>query len=511
MNEKQITYPIEDRWTYLWLAIGVVLSLVSVPIGKFGIPLAFWISSVFFIRFMRTQRRWWLAALFIAVATFLTSYLAMPASLGIVRTTSSAGAAILISLLYVADRLMVPRLPGFLATLVFPLGFTALEFINTATNPLGSFGTGVYVQTGNLPLMQLVAISGMWGISFLVAWPSTIINWAWERDFAWMEIRRGLAIYVGILLAVLLFGQLRLMFAPSPENTVRVAGVVAVDYRAELEEINQLVNEDWDGFRQLAKSRHPLYFEATAREAQAGAQIVVWPEMAAQSAREDESELITQAQEVARQLGIYLVMPMLVQNQDGDPYENKMLVFDPEGEIVLEHYKYGGSGMEGNRVDGDGVLRTFTTPFGVVSGVICWDTDYPGNVLQIGRNDVDILLSPSLEFQDLSPLHAHMAMVRAIENGVSVVRVADNGLSAVYDPYGRTLATMDPFTAGERVIVAQVPTASVGTLYPIIGDLFGWLAVAGFIVLIIYGIILGRRAREAQAVMPEEKDLIPAN
>lgn len=57
MNKKQITYPIEDRWSYLWLAIGIVFSLVTVPIGKFGIPLTFWIGSLFFIRFMRTQRR----------------------------------------------------------------------------------------------------------------------------------------------------------------------------------------------------------------------------------------------------------------------------------------------------------------------------------------------------------------------------------------------------------------------------------------------------------------------
>ena len=40
------------------------------------------------------------------------------------------------------------------------------------------------------------------------------------------------------------------------------------------------------------------------------------------------------------------------------------------------------------------------------------------------QHDTDILLSPSMDFQDISPLHAHMAM--------------------------------DHFTVGERVIVAQV-------------------------------------------------------
>jgi apolipoprotein N-acyltransferase len=111
-----------------------------------------------------------------------------------------------------------------------------------------------------------------------------------------------------------------------------------------------------------------------------------------------------------------------------------------------------------------------------------------------------------------------MAQMRAIENGVSVVRVADNGLSAVYDPYGRSLATMDHAhhdgsTTGERVIIAQVPTHGTTTVYPIIGDLFGWLAAAGFVALIVYGIVLGRRARaaEATAKAPGEEDLAPAN
>jgi hypothetical protein len=110
------------------------------------------------------------------------------------------------------------------------------------------------------------AVTGMWGISFLVAWPSTIINWAGEREFAWKEIRRGLAVYGGILLLVLLFGQLRLMFAPSPQDTVRVAGIVAVDFRAEHDELRQLAIEDWEGYRQMTKSRHVLYFNETVRE-----------------------------------------------------------------------------------------------------------------------------------------------------------------------------------------------------------------------------------------------------
>ncbi len=148
---------------------------------------------------------------------------------------------------------------------------------------------------------------------------------------------------------------------------------------------------------------------------------------------------------------------------------------------------------------GDGVLRTVETPYGTLSGVICWDTDFPTVVSQAGRNGTDILLSPSLDFRSIDPMHAQMAVFRAIENGVSVVRQSDNALSIVADPYGRTLAAVDHFTASERVTVAQVPTQGVFTVYSVIGDLFGWLAVLGFVAIIVLTLVRRWRARRAAA------------
>jgi len=82
--------------------------------------------------------------------------------------------------------------------------------------------------------------------------------------------------------------------------------------------------------------------------------------------------------------------------------------------------------------------------------------------------------------------------------------VADNGLSIVTDPFGRTIAAVDHFTTSDRVIVAQVPSQGVFTLYPLIGDLFGWLAVVGFVVIIILAVVQGRRAKQAAVAAPPE-------
>lgn len=126
--------------------------------------------------------------------------------------------------------------------------------------------------------------------------------------------------------------------------------------------------------------------------------------------------------------------------------------------------------------------------------MICWDADFPATIRQAGRNGTDLLLVPSNDFREIDPMHTQMAVFRAIENGVSLVRQASNGLSIATDPYGRVLAAMDHFTASDRVMVAQVPTQGVSTIYAVIGDLFGWLAVIGFVGMIVWAVVQRRRA-----------------
>lgn len=500
MNEQRVEYPIEDRWTYLWLLLSVALGTISISIGNWVIPVAAWIGGVFTLRFMHGVRRAWVGYLLLAVATAVTALIALPDILGPLTVSVVIASAVVVPLAPLADRLLGPRLPGISATLVYPLAYTALEFINNLTNPLGTYGTQSYAILDNLPLLQLASIGGLWVLSFLMGWFASIVVWLWDRDFAPSYLRRALLVYGGIMLLALFYGQARLWFAPSPAETVRVAGIVPVDFRATHPDWVQAMNEDWPRFRQMSAERADLFFQETVREARAGARLVVWPEFGITVPAEDEAALLARAREVARAENVYLAMGLATMYPDETPYEQKLVVVDPNGKIVLEHFKYGGAVFEAGRFVGDGVLRTAETPFGVLSGIICWDTDFPGTVLQAGRKDVDILLSPAAEYEVVGPMHAQMATLRAIENGVSMVRVAYNGISVITDPYGRVLAKMDFFTGGEHVIVAQVPTAGVTTIYPIIGDLFGWLSIAGFAVLTVWAII--RRRQAATAVEP---------
>ena len=507
MNKKSVTYPISDRYSFLWLIIGTLLSFF------WGLPLAVWLSPIFMLRFMRSQKTW-RGYLLVALASFavlgVTLRAMLPMPLPVYLVTILIMAFTTGSIPFLADRLLVSRLPGFVSTLIFPVAVTTMDYIGAISNPAGSLGAQAYAQYGNLAFMQLAALTGMWGITFLVNWLGPIVNWAWERQFNWSEIKRGVAVFIAILLLVIFYGSARLAYAADVQDSVRIHGITEVGMGEMWGEMNRIKQQEegWEAMRQISAEHQDRYLMGTVREAQAGADLVHWPEMAFMLAKEDEADFLARAQKIAREQGIYISIPVgTVYKGDSSPWENKLFLVDPSGEIVIEHYKYGNAAAEGFK-PGSGVLQTVETHFGTLSALICNDTNHQDIVTQAGRNGTDILLSPAFEFRGIVPIHAYMAAFRAIENGTTIVRQADDGLSVVIDPYGRTLAEMNHYTTDEHVTIAQVPAnGSVFTIYPLIGDLFAWLAVAAFVAFIAYGIILKRR--EKSVAQQEEEEPIP--
>ncbi|MEZ4729063.1 MAG: hypothetical protein R3E79_18165 [Caldilineaceae bacterium] len=95
------------------------------------------------------------------------------------------------------------------------------------------------------------------------------------------------------------------------------------------------------------------------------------------------------------------------------PAENRLFVVDPTGQIVLDHAKYGGNFWKAP-CSVDGVLQTVETPFGLLSGVICWDADFVVNMRQAGRQGVDLMVIGANDWPGINAVHAQMAVFRAI-------------------------------------------------------------------------------------------------
>lgn len=498
MKSKQTKQPLyNDKRALLWLGIYALAALFS---GRWTFFLASWVGPIFGLRFLRSKKTGQGILLFILASyiPMVISWYGMTAFQMPIYPIFMVVTVVLASLPYLFDRWLTPRFAKngstpLVASLVFPLAVTAIEFVSMSGGPLGSFGAQAYTQYDFLVFAQLASITGMWGITFLVAWFASLVNWAWERGFQWKQIKSGAVPYAIIMLLVIVYGSIRLLTAAKPTADVQVASFTAEAFHPE--ELFPMVNSDLEGFREKTTAIHDKYIDQTVAYAQQGAEIIVWPEMSGSGYYEDVDALIERGQATAREEGIYLaITSMSLFADENRTDENKLYIIDPNGEVAIEHVKYGGNMLEGTLL-GDGVLQTIETPYGTLSGVICWDTDYQDKIRQVGQKDVDILLSPSHVWPEIGTMHAKMAAFRAIENGVTIVRQEDGGVSAFIDPYGRFLTTAE-HAAGETMIFADLPVLGITTLYPIVGDIVGQLSIVGFLVMAVWAIIAGRKARE---------------
>ncbi|MFN8488928.1 MAG: nitrilase-related carbon-nitrogen hydrolase [Caldilineaceae bacterium] len=471
----------------LWLMLGGLLSAFSFS-SRWTIPLAAWLAPLCLLHFVRTQ-----APLPGLIGVWLVSFLALYVSQrdvipvpGMLYPAITAGMATLALLPYLADRLLAPRLPGFAGLFIFPLVWTIAEFSNARFNPFGSWGSVAYTQYGNLPLMQLAAVTGIWGITFLIAWFAAVVNWAWDNAFIWASIRTEVLVYAAVWSLVMLLGGFRLAFAPDPP-TVRVAGIGLPEGVLEMSERMHTYDPALPDSerRQVSQRLMPLQTRLLAesqREAQAGAKIVVWHETAAPVFLEDEPALIERGQQLVREEGIYLLMGLGTIHKGGVPrIENKAVLLTPAGEVAFAYRK--NRPLPGEEallvIRGDGKIGFQDTPYGRIAVAICSDLDYPFPPLirQVSQTRADLFLVPASDWAGIKHLHPQQAAFRAIENGVAVVRPARWGISMSFDAYGRVLASQDHFTTNERVLVAQVPTQGVQTIYGRVSDLFAWLCV----------------------------------
>lgn len=509
MNNR--TYPLQDRWSYLWLVLGTLLGLLTY--GEWLIPVVVWLSPIFTLRFLRTQPT--LRGFALAVAAtipmlhvLLNGVVPIP---GIGFTIFVVIATVMAMLPYLADRLLVPRLPALAGTLVFPLAMTSMEYIN-AMGEWGTWGAQAYTQAGNLPLIQLVSVTGMWGITLLINWLPPLVNWAWEQGWAWSRVRSGALLYAGLLAVVLFFGTLRLATADTT-GTVRVAGIPGSgtnlinisdthpELTARLYSKSGPSKADRAALRGLFAKNYEELLARTEAEAQAGAKIVFWAEGNGTVLAEDEATLLERGRTVAREQRIYLGMAIAVLTPGTErPLENKIVLVEPSGEIAYEYIKafpVPGGEAQGS-VRGVADIPTIDTPYGRIGSVICFDMDHHAYIQQAGQKGIDILFAPANTWQKVAQTHADMATFRAIENGVTVVRPASNGLSLAAAPTGRVLAQSNYWQSDAGAVVASVPTQRVPTLYSVIGDAFAYLALAGFLFLIGWAVVRSRRAPAAQ-------------
>ena len=459
------------NFRYLWLFLAAVLGLFAG--GKWNIPLAAWLVPVFMLRFFRDSDKagrnfllLWLAAAIPAIISWNGATFFPP----MVEVAFFLGMTPIGLIPSVVDRMYYRRFPGSAwITLVYPIAYTAVDFFSSSGSPFGTFGAVAYSQRDFLPVMQIVSMTGLWGITFLIGWFASLVNYVWENGFKFNRFALGSAAVLGILLAL---GFGRILLQKQPTQTAVLAGFSLPDGKLR-EVLSQPHNSA--GFRQAVDELHAEELNQIRILAENGAVMVSMQEAAGMGLSDQVEVLIANASALAKEQGIYIILPIL--DVEKSPIENVVHVIDPNGEVVLTHVKYGGNQFEGS-LKGDGVLQTVDTPYGRISAIICWDADFPNVIKQAGELDVDLLFVPANDWLGAKDIHDGMAAFRAVENGMSIFRQTGSGVSSVVDAFGRTIHRLDMFKTKETGNFASVqtvttPISSVNTLYPVIGDVIG--------------------------------------
>jgi apolipoprotein N-acyltransferase len=430
------------------------------------------------------------------------------------------------------------RALGWPLWLVAPPVWTATELLRNhlfTGFPWGNLG---YTQVRTLPVAQLAALLGVYGIAFLVVLVNAVLADALlarreGRPAPW----RPLAAVALAVAAVAAGGAWRLA---ALRSEMAAAPTLTVG----------LVQPNLDQAAKNAARDHTAYVLSrlvpqTVEADRAGADLVAWPEAALPAyVRPDIQTFEGTRLRLPRLERAWLFMGAATLEQVAPPgaearyrVENTTFLVAPDltvrGRYVKHHLVPFGEyvpladwlpflkqvvpGMAPASPGGALTLLEFPGPGGApvrVGSMICFDAIFPEVARGFARQDPDLLLNPTNDawYGYSSGPYQFLAIVRlrAVETGRSIARPAYAGVSALILPTGEVLpgalevgpvdpelAPSPPEPAG--LLVGKVPVLRGRTPVTSIGDLFAHACAAASVLALAAA---WRRHRRAPARPP---------
>lgn len=387
-----------------------------------------------------------------------------------------------------------------------------------------------YTQYRNLTLIQIADLTGVYGLSFLLAFSSYLtaeIFWAVPlparlhtstclisprlRQVSCVPWQGVVGFFVSVSVAVL-YGMFRLaepetLSHGTPVNIVAVHKDTGVHRWQRVHYANSLL-------------QYVQGTEASITDIQPD--LIVWPEFAVGFYPERELALQRQLHLLTQKIGAPLLFgaPRVVVMDNGEHYYNSAYFLPVGGTFdqvydkmqllpFAEHQPWTWSTLlphsstapskftPGNRAT---VFTLTKSSFGVV---ICYEATYPHLSRRLVENGAQFLVNISndawLAGEAASAQHFSMAVFRAIENRRGLVRVATAGLSGFVDPQGRLSHLFDQHTAHQQGIIRPRQDLTIYTKY---GDWFVSLCLG-----CILCALLVSRTQSVEDSLPDHKQL----
>ncbi|WP_158607887.1 nitrilase-related carbon-nitrogen hydrolase [Nocardia panacis] len=402
---------------------------------------------------------------------YFTGTLQQPPAMSVILL---AGTALVYGLVVLLTRALLLRGRPGLAALALPAGWVTLEYLMCVAGPFGAWWSLAYTQTDVLPVLQTAALTGTFGLTFLILLPAAALAALLAPNVTRTQrLRVGGATAV-VLVSALAFGFVRL--AQPADRDAAPVGLVAVS------QPDDYVRVDGpDGRDTIARAVTEI-----DRLADQGARAVVLPE---KTWRADESTLPLLSEpltEVAARRGITVVAGVALTRTDGAI--NAAIAY-PSGVVYAKHYLV--PGLEEEFRAGTQWQDVPSTQWALA---VCYDLDRPNLVRTNKNRGATLLLVPALDFTVDHWLHSRMAVTRGVESGIAIARPAQLGELVLSDPTGHVLTSPRAGIDHTATAFAAVSTTTSRTVYARFGDWFSWLAVAATLLCVV-GLFGGKRRR----------------
>ena len=418
-----------------------------------------------------------------------------------------------------------------------PLAWVTLEAIRS------NFMTGFpylllgHSQIGNLRLMQIIDITGVYGVSFIVMCVNGLI-----ADFFFVPKGRvprqamiSAAVVAVLIGGAVLYGHLRIKWLntqPGPEVAIVQANIP-----------QEIKNEYTLDEARKALVKHQNLTSECMRHAENRLNpelpppLVIWPETALPGIyNHPDNWVIEYRASLDRQmmgkLGVRkMLLGAIMKDGDGEQRDirNSALLLhgqasEPERYDKMHLVPFGeyiplrgllpfvktvvpidvpfSSGSEYKLFEHEG------HKFGVV---ICYEDVFPGLVRKFVAKGAVFIVNISNEgwFFKSAEADQHLAIARcrAIENRVGLVRGTNSGISCLIDPAGRVQKVIEH--DGERKLVegwltGRVTLGEGGAVYTRIGDTFALVCIAATIAAGIAAVVTARREL---AALPKPRNI----
>jgi apolipoprotein N-acyltransferase len=403
-----------------------------------------------------------------------------------------------------------------LACIGTPFLWVTFEFIRTRM-PEISFPWGLlgYPASANLALLQLTTITGIYGLSFLVASVNALLAWC-DASTSTPAARRLAMLGTTIaLILIAMFAGPRLVPQPHANHYARA---VQVNFPEVVEYPQQWFASHATDLNEIEN----LSLTPDARQPD----LLIWPEAPAPFSFEDP-----QFAKIASSLAIRFHHPFLAgsiewrQLPDGSnpqrrhilvPYNSAVLV-DPQGQDVFTYDKihlvpFGEyepfplihrvvqsvSSEVGGFQKGTKYAVAHLPGGTSLAAFICYEAIYPGEIRNFAAEGAQLFINISNDgwfgHSAAAEQHLRIARVRAVENRRWLLRVTNNGITVSVDPYGRIFSPLPTDVRASTDLPYDFRTDE--TLYTRFGDWFAWLCVIISAILLASTFRKGNTANE---------------